>query len=285
MTLISILIGLAAEYFAGPLDRLRNFSWFDAWIDWLESRCNRFTFWDGAGGVLLTVAVPILLLLLVAWILGKIFIGLVFLLSILVFVYSLGPNLNSLLSHYTDALEGNMQEDIAVIEARLGLSGENPGRDLSTMLLRSHDYLFAVIFWYIILGMTGALLYSLVRALQGRYHDIHGAYAEAVRDLERILKWPSARLTAVGFAVAGSLVDSLDGWRNVSGETLHSSDQTISASGLGALQYQEQTDDGDDEQAGERYIRLTTEVQALINRSLIVWLTVLGLLTIGGFLG
>jgi len=237
-------------------------------------------------GVVLTLAVPVVLLLLAGWLLGEIFSGLVFLLSILIFIYSLGPNLNTLLHHYLESLQGNLQEDIAVIETRLGLDEETGDRDfdnhISAVLLRSHDYLFGVIFWYIILGMAGALLYSLVRALKERFDDIHGAYAEAVRDLERILKWPSARLMAIGIALADSPVDAVAGRRAVSGDTLNNSDSIIAKSGLGALQYQGRPV-GDEGRDRDRYAALIGEVKALVNRTLIVWLTVLGLLTIGGF--
>ena len=63
MTLISILLALALEYFLGPLDRFRNFHWFEDCQNWLEVRCQRTGLWDGAIGVLLTVGLPVAVLL------------------------------------------------------------------------------------------------------------------------------------------------------------------------------------------------------------------------------
>jgi AmpE protein len=287
MTLISILLGLALEYFLGPMDRFRNFQWFENYFNWLEQKCQRFGFWDGTGGVLISVALPVLALLLVDYVLAEIFIGLSFILAILVFVYCLGPDLNILLSNYTQALEGNIEEDIAVIESSLSLKSEenqyNKSQSISAILIQAHEYIFGVLFWFIVLGTAGALIFSLTLVLKKKYEGVHGGFSASVADLHRILIWPSSRLLAIGFALGGSLVDTLERWRKLEGESLNISYDIITESGLGALQYEENTS-GDDDEAKSNYIQCIKEVQALINRSLIVWLTVLGLLTLGGIL-
>ena len=287
MTLISILLGLALEYFMGPMDRFRNFKWFDSYLNWLEIKSQNFSLWDGAVGVLTTSARPIACLILVDYILAEIFIGLSFILSILIFVYCLGPDLSIVLNNYTQALEGNIEEDIAVIETDLELNlDKNDHKEsltISSILIRSHEYMFGILFWYIVLGMSGALLFSLALVLNRKYQGVHGGYASSVQDLHKILIWPSSRLLALGFAISGSLVDTLERWRNLEGESLSISQEIISESGLGALQYDETTP-ADDEEAKKNYIQCIKETQALINRSLIVWLTILGILTLGGIL-
>ncbi len=287
MNLISILLALALEYFLGPMDRFRNFQWFENYLNWLELKCQSYSFWDGNLGVLITIGLPITGLLLVDLLLGELFIGLSFILSILVFVYCLGPDLNILLSNYTQALEGNIEEDIAVIESSLNLnSGENQYDEthtISAILIKSHEHIFGVLFWFIILGMSGALLFSLSLLVRNRYEGVHGGFATATGELFKILIWPSSRLLAVGFAISGSLVDTLERWRKVEGDTREVSQQIISESGLGALQYEE-NEVADSDEAKSNYIQCIKETQALINRSLIVWLTILGLMTLGGIL-
>jgi membrane protein required for beta-lactamase induction len=287
MTLISILLGLALEYFAGPLDRFRKFDWFDRYFNWLEANCQRMSIWDGAGGVVLTLALPVLLLLLLAWVLAKISILLPLVLAIVVFIYSLGPNLNTLLSNYTQALEGNIEEDIALIENKLNLNtgtgSYNSTITVSSLLLRAHEHIFGVVFWFIVLGMSGSLIYCLTILLKQKFDGVHGGYAMAVHDLHLILMWPSSRLLSVSFALSGSLVDTLEAWRKVPGDTFRSSPEVIVETGLGALQYEEGSQDNDID-ARKQYIQWIKEAQALINRTLIIWLTVLGILTIGGTL-
>lgn len=131
--------------------------------------------------------------------------------------------------------------------------------------------------------MLGALLYCLVVRLSEKYEGIHGGYAETVQILHQILMWPSARLQALGFALGGSLVDAIEGWRSVEGESLAVSQEVIATAGIWALQYREEFE-GEYEDENESYLNWVKEAQALANRTLIVWLTILGVMTIGGWL-
>jgi AmpE protein len=287
MNLISILAGLAMEYFLGPLDRFRDSAWFESYLNWLEQTCRRSPMWDGPVGVILTLALPVTALLLVSWLLGEISIVLPFLLAILVFVYSLGPNIDTRLNNYIQAIEGNMVEDIAVIEGSLNLKSDNQhyqgAQIIPVALLRAHDSIFGVIFWFVVLGMSGALLFCLTLLLKRKFEGIRSGYAIAVDELHNILIWPSTRLLAIGFALSGSLVDTLEAWRKVEGDTFNCSQQVMIMAGLGALQYAEETAE-DDESARARYVQWIREAQALINRTLVIWLTALGILTLGHIL-
>ena len=286
MTLITVLIGFALEHFLGALDRFRKFDWFDFYINKIEQTLSRYSQWEGAIGVLVTLAIPIAILLLISYLLGVIFIGLAFLLSVLVFIYCLGADMNTLLSNYIQSIKGKMDEDIAVVENQINLDLDpneyNETKAISSILIRSHDHIFGVVFWFCILGISGAFLYCLTVRLRNRAEGVHGGYADSVRDLHKILMWPSARLLAIGFALSGSLVDTIDAWRNVKGDTLSCSQDIVTKAGLGALQYNEV--DSEDDNSHERYIGWIQETQALMNRSLIIWLIVLGIMTIGGVL-
>ena len=140
-------------------------------------------------------------------------------------------------------------------------------RIVRALLLQAHAHLFGVIFWFIILGMTGALLYALTGVMHQRYRDIHGGYSRAVADLRSILMWPSARLLALGFALSGSLEDALNGWRSVQGAALECSEEIIAASGLGAMQFRPEQDEE------QNFSNQIYALQAMINRTLIISLT------------
>lgn len=286
MTLIQILIGLGLEYFLGSLDRIRDFAWFDRYSRWFELRCSRHRYWDGPAGVVVTLLLPLLALLAAAYLLGTVSPVLVFLLGIAVFVYSLGTDVHTLLKRYLEALEQGREEEARGLEEALGMEAETDqtaeASSLEAILFRSHENIFAVLFWFLVLGMVGALLYRLAARLDDRYDGIHGGYAEAVRDLHRLLMWPSTRLQALGFGLSGSLVHALEYWREVPGHSLDCSAAVVGRSGLGAMQYQPV---GGEEEGGRDYREWIGEIQALINRTLIIWLTVLGVMTLGGWLG
>lgn len=286
MTLISILIGLGLEYYLGSLDHMRDFGWFDRYSGWLERQCSRFTWWNGAAGVVLTLLWPVLALLAAAWLLAGVSLVLVFLLGIAVFVYCLGPDINTLLHRYLKAVTGRGQDREANRrdpEQALGVEdGEDTETAVASILFRSHENIFAILFWFSLLGMAGALLYRLTVRLRSRNADIHGGYAEASRNLHQILMWPSARLQALSFGLGGSLMHALESWRETGGHTLDCSPEVVSRSGLGALQYRE-APEGDAASGRDRPAWIE-ETRALINRALVIWLTGLGILTIGGFL-
>jgi AmpE protein len=290
MTLISILLGLALEYFLGSLDHVRNFVWFDQYGRWLERRGSRYSWWNGPVGVLVTLLFPVLALLAAGYLLGRASIILVFLLSVAVFVYCLGPDLNAILKHYIKSAkqhEETGEDDEVSVELDLRAESAQEGYDeeasIGAILFRSHENIFSILFWYIVLGMAGALLYRLVVRLENRYDGIHGGYAEAIRNLHRIMMWPSARVQAFSFGLGGSFMHAVESWRGVGGHTLDCSADVISHSGMGALQY-EHTESGDEEADRAAHLEWINETRALINRTLLIWLTILGILTIGGFL-
>lgn len=286
MTLISILIGLALDYFLSGIDRIRNFSWFDLYSQQMELRCSKYSFWNGPVGLLITLAVPLMLLMGVAYGVGKISVYLTYLLALAVFIYSLGPELNKLLKSYIDAIRED--DEAARLEIEKNLISEEKTEDtdaeriIRSILVCAHEHIFGVIFWFCILGMFGALLYCLVVRMEKKFNDIHGAYADAIRNLHRILMWPSARLLALGFALSGSLVDALEAWRGVTGYTLECNEDVIGRSGLGALQYESLEPEA--EATKDNYLYCIQEAQSLVNRTLIIWLTALGIMTLGGWL-
>ena len=283
-----VLIALGVEVRLGNFDRYRNLAWFEQYATWLEARLGGHGFWNGAGGLLLTLFIPLVLLGVLVYLASEAHFILGFLLSLLVLIYSFGPALNSLVNRYTDALSGNDDNACREILDQILYGDADAGetdhdRVISSIMLRAHEYLFAVVFWFLLLGAVGALMYCLVVNLARRYEKIDGAYAGAVRDLHNILMWPSARLLALGFALGGSLVSALESWRTVSGNTLDISREVIAVSGFGALHH----DPANEEHTGadkEVFIARLRETLALINRTLIVWLIVLGLMTIAGWI-
>ncbi|MDZ7737260.1 MAG: hypothetical protein U5P41_15135 [Gammaproteobacteria bacterium] len=91
------------------------------------------------------------------------------------------------MSRYTDALEAG--DGAAAEEARRAF--HNPrwddqgplGGTLCSVLGQTNVRLFAVLFWFAVLGPVGALLYRLTAELHKHYGDVHGGFADALRDL------------------------------------------------------------------------------------------------------
>ena len=288
MNLIMLLIALGVEARLGNFDRYRNLVWFERYGNWLEARLGAHGFWNGAAGLLITLFIPLVLLGILIYLAGEVHFVLGFLVSFPILIYSFGPALSSLVNRYTDALSGNDADKSREILDQILYGDVTDGqidqdRVISSIMLRAHEYLFAVIFWFLLLGAVGALMYCLVVNLADKHEKIDSAYAGAVRDLHNILMWPSARLLALGFALGGSLVSALESWRTVSGNTLDVSREVITVSGFGALHYDPENEE-ETEADNEVFITRLKETQALITRTLIVWLIVMGLMTIAGWI-
>ena len=288
MNLIMLLIALGVEARLGNFDRYRNLVWFERYGNWLEARLGAHGFWNGAAGLLITLFIPLVLLGILIYLAGEVHFVLGFLVSFPILIYSFGPALSSLVNRYTDALSGNDADKSREILDQILYGDVTDGqidqdRVISSIMLRAHEYLFAVIFWFLLLGAVGALMYCLVVNLADKHEKIDSAYAGAVRDLHNILMWPSARLLALGFALGGSLVSALESWRTVSGNTLDVSREVITVSGFGALHYDPENEK-ETEADNEVFITRLKETQALITRTLIVWLIVMGLMTIAGWI-
>lgn len=85
---------------------------------------------------------------------------------------------------------------------------------IETMLRRAHQGLFAPIFWFVILGPAGALLYRLAHLVKTEWHsEDETLFNHFARKAFEFLDWLPARVTAGSFAVVGDFEDAVYCWR------------------------------------------------------------------------
>jgi AmpE protein len=97
------------------------------------------------------------------------------------------------------------------------------------------------------------------------------------------LAWLPARLTAIGFALAGSFDNALGAWRAPAvSESLRPSEQSellLARVGSGALALVR----GNDESDAERAVRGASAVKGMLLRLLIIWAAVIAAMTLYGW--
>lgn len=288
MTLIIILIAIVVEQFIGVTAELRQLTWFVNYTHWLENKIGHQKVWNGAFGIIITLSGPLIILVLIIYLLGSLSILFASLISLVILIYSLGHNcLNNELDEYTSALEEGNAAKINQLEAELFQSGNDEDGEqqfIESVFVKTNERLFGVLFWFLLLGPMGAMMYRLAIQLRDQQADIHGSYADSARDLCNILNWLPARLLALGNALSGNLVDALDAWRESEHESLLVNEEVLKASGLGALQYRPGISAIDDSITNERLYWMQA-LQGLLNRTLFIWLTIVGLVSIAGWLG
>ncbi len=287
MALIIVLIAVAFEHYIGIADHVRQFNWFTQYQLWLENRLARYKFWSGPAGIIVTLSAPLLIIALLMWFFSDALPPLAWILALVILIFTLGPQylnpqLDDLISHLENYGENTTDEIVAEYSFERD-TANNDQKLLENILIESNERLFAVLFWFVVLGPVGALLYRLTVMLHQQQRGIHGEYASASEHLYNILNWPSARMVALGNALMGNMVDAIEAWQGVEKQSFEVNEAVICATGLSALNYK-QPEDNESVSLEDRIYWLKA-LQGLLNRNLLVWLTILGIMTLSGWLG
>ncbi|MEW6678271.1 MAG: cobalamin biosynthesis protein [Pseudomonadota bacterium] len=94
--------------------------------------------------------------------------------------------------------------------------------------------LFGVVFWFVLLGGAGSVLYLLSHLAREHWHG--EARFGRVADLVVYgLDWLPARIAAFSFAIVGNFQDALESWRGQAGSWPDDNAGVLLAAGAGAL--------------------------------------------------
>jgi AmpE protein len=205
MSLLSVLTALAAE---------QAFSnWRDETVSRAYTPLHRFFRFHSA---VIAITVVIVAAVLVGYAIAVVHDALLTaLLSALVLFLCLGPrdissDINALL-----AARANGETAAAERILRALHSGPEPEADhrslLGALFIQSHERVFGVLFWFIVCGPGGAVVYRLSSRLP-RLLDADSPALRGVETLHAVLAWLPARATALLYAFAGSMDDALAAW-------------------------------------------------------------------------
>ena len=281
MALISIIIGLLIDRAFRHMHDLRDLSWF-------EFVTRKTTTWlDAYNGVLQLLAVlclPVLVIAGIQFLLSDLLFDLLYMMfGIIVFTYSLGPAcLSSDVEYYLDARRlGDEDEALhyagALTERAASTSPDQQTSDVTRAILyAANERIFAVIFWFVIIGPVGAILYRLATSIS-KQDDINERIKSAAILFQGVLTWVPARMLALGYALTGHFDGAMQAYKNRPYESdiaLENYDVLVNT-GMGALRDHEMTDE----------ISGIISARNLILRSVLIWIAVLALLTLGGWFG
>jgi adenosylcobinamide-phosphate synthase len=247
MSLFAIILALLIDQ-AKPLPVARIEAWLHAYGHLLDGRFNAGERRHGIAAWAVGVALPVALMLALQ--------GLLTYLGHPLFVLALGVGVLYLTmgfrqySHFfTDihlALRmGELDHARRLLaEWRGGSTAHLSSTEVARLtieqaLVSSHRHVFAPLFWYVLLGPAGALLYRLAIAFRGQWGERRGAEsgdfgAFAVQAFD-VLDWLPVRATALSFAVVGDFEDAVYCWRNQARQWPDASTGILLASGGGAL--------------------------------------------------
>jgi AmpE protein len=286
MTIISILIAFALCHFVRELGRVRRHEWLGNWVGLANRTFSEASGWSGFGGFLVILLLPLLVLVLLYLLLESALgpAG-VFLLALLVLIYSFGPrDLDTDVAAIVNAEDGEDRED--AIESLLGSKPpENEEACKSAMIdavfRESLRRWFAVIFWFAVLGIVGALLYRMVDWLTHGEYEISPMQRQLFRRMQQIMDWPAAQLMTLALAIATDFDSVYATWKQYHVEQDHAifegDNGFLLASARGIVLTGHAARDGYADQLKGPLASLQ-QAMDLVWRALGVWLTVLALL-------
>ncbi|MEM8816221.1 MAG: regulatory signaling modulator protein AmpE [Pseudomonadota bacterium] len=302
MNLLALLIGIVIERLATQLFHWRRLRWLDRLIDWGFRHSARVADWPALLPVVLLAVLLALPVLIVTLSLGDALLGFPYLaLAIVVLFFSLGPkDIGEDVDEYCEALEAEEPQRIRETATAL-VEGEVPDDRLeqihcveAAVCVQANNRLFAVIFWFMLLGPLGAWIYRVTDLIRRRAvfncSRVEGDDApqlsrlrDASTTLHGWLAWVPARLTAMGYAIAGHFDAALLAWRERSdaapASTSDGSEELLARVGVGALALS----DLEGETVTERGVRGARAANKLVFRLLTIWAVVIAALTLYGW--
>lgn len=297
MSITIILICLLAERFLLDYQDLRQADWFRRYSNWFHRQELPDWMHHGVMGIVTLLLPPLLVIALLQQLLGDALFGIPgALFACLVLLYSFGPmDLDNQVNQLIEATDAEDNSQINTIAHEL-LADDPPTSDTlfaqtvaESVLEQANNRIFAVIFWFMLLGPSGALLYRLATLIPRL--ELIGRESEALIACNRLihfLDWVPARLTASAYAVAGSFEDALYGWRSLSerhaDEFKNNASGILICTGAGALRLTTLLDQERGDETGSSLHYIAKAAMGLVWRSLIVWILLLFFFTLAGWI-
>lgn len=294
MIFFSLLAALALEHYRPLKQPLPHFQYFAQYATLLRDKLDGG---EQSHGVI-AWCVAVLPIILMVWLVQAWLADLNFLLG---WAWGVGVlYLTMGLKYYSriaDEIVGKLRTD-KLEEARHILQGWRGGdtagfdaREISAVTIEqlfahSHRQTFGVLFWFVLLGPAGAVLFRLASILSLRWHEASLAFSGAVTNIFHVLNWAPARLTALIYAVVGNFEDAIYCWRTQAHAWPDAEESIVLTAGAGAMgvrlgqplhvagQYCERCEIGLGDEPDADQIE---SANSMVWRGLMVWL-VLGLL-------
>ena len=281
MALICIVIALIIDRSSEVLEQWRSFHWFERYCQWMVNHLPGLINQGASLVIILLLPLGLLTVIIQNGLDGAFFNLFSLLFALAVIAYSLGPvELNRQIDTYLAEREAGNDETATELASEIIGRPASSAPDQQTadvmhaILSESNDRIFCVIFWFLILGPLGALMFRLNSHIM--YTSQNETLREAASRLQAILAWAPAHLVAVGYALTGNYEGASQGYRekikqdNLSDCNYH----TLITAGLGALK---------DCEPGEETACIRS-TRGLVLRTLVVWVAVIAVLTLIGWM-
>jgi Membrane protein required for beta-lactamase induction len=293
ITLVAVVLALVLGHVAPALvASFRQYAWYGAWLRWLGERSGGAGVWQARYGIALAMVPVLLVVALLQWMLDGPLYGLPGLLfDIAVLVYAWGPrDLDVDVEAVIDAHDAPARRTAI---ARLGLTGEAAALDgpalVEAVFVNALQRWFGVLFWFLLLGPVGAVLYRLsVLATQGEWAStLPDENRLGARAVKTALEWPVAQLMTLAMALVGNFDTVFTAWREAGGPRFRLDTGFLGYAARASVRCE--LAEEAEEYAEEGMVQAMRELpelrdaMSLVWRILLLWLALLAVFVIGGW--
>lgn len=250
MKLFVIVLCLLSERYLIHSLSTRRFNWFPSWFHKVSQRLSKPGATSHALLIMAAVMLPIVVLVWLAFYLfGNLLFGLpALLLNLFVLYYCLGP-------------------DNPFYPMRDQNSDANDEAQSGSYFSRVNGQLFAPIFWFVVCGAVGVLIYRLMTLLKDQ--EITRSVADKAVNL---LDWVTARITLMMYMLAGNFNQVFSYYRQMFFSAPENNTMLLSSGGLMAAQTH-----------GTETVSLS-RTQNLVEVALVIYLVFIALFTLAAWM-
>ena len=257
MALTALLICLFVQRWLHFDSYTRQYPWFEHYYAWMEFHFHKTKMWSGILGVLIIVFPVLFIFILFA-----------------AFVY----HVIGVIGYYALTLAILWY----CLDARPLSEVMEDSWTPQELLVITYQRVFAVIFWLLIFGVDGVVLYYLVSSLRNflsqQTTSSDNPLLTATVAVMGLLDWVPVRLLGMTFALVSHFTTTFKCWCHYLLTGLLHTHRQVGEVGWVALGLTEMPE-------MSATVEQTHLIEGLVNRSLLVWLVVIALFTIGMWIG
>ncbi|AXI83645.1 hypothetical protein FUT69_08015 [Xylella taiwanensis] len=227
ITLIAVIVALALGHlFPSQVATLRSFDWFGRWLAWMGRLVQMRDLWQTSYGLGLALGPLLLTVALLQWWLDGVWHGLFSLLfGVAVVIWTWGPrDLDRDVEAVIDADDASARHlAVRQLQAAGGSLYDDIPSLVEAVVVNALRRWLALLFWFLLLGPFGAVLYRLTAlAVESRLAaHLPPANRRGASRFLSMMEWPVAQLMTLSMALVGNFDTVFRAWREAGGNRLN----------------------------------------------------------------
>ncbi|MEL0640160.1 beta-lactamase regulator AmpE [Pseudoalteromonas aliena] len=280
MILVSIIIALILERLGARSNYWQISYYANGYLNRSNKLLGKKGLFDSAAGFLIWLFIPVIAIWLIYFLSDFVLWQLAINVTVLLVCFGCAKQ-RILYKAYLNALTRDDATAASLYALQIGqkrTAGEEGGETFGqTLAWVNFRFYCAVIFWFVVLGAAGAVLYALVRTFADLVRNDHKVlYAKRFKLIHKLLfwlDWLPARVTSFGYLVIGNFNKGTSCWLYYVLNFKSPNRDVVTCTALAA------------EQVEKRYYGCTYEATCmikLVKRNVLFYLVLIALLTLFG---